>query len=227
MNNQVNSLYYIGDQINRQFDNNKGANAQKNDAHFVELAAALSIVDFAYKPDQTLKAGNVSYEFGIKQNKDSISFKDLADSTKNIIAEPLTMFVLFHKFLEEYFPNNLEHAAWRDGTPIDGTFLKNTFYSDSLKNYRDHFRQWLAEMADNRRAFVPFDLSENLSSSLFDIVLGYKPEISVFEKGRNFSRIQHHCNRAQNGMKVTSPEDKFMSVMYKALETTVKEKYKF
>lgn len=44
--NSLDYMYYISDNPQNNYDNHDGGAAQKNDAHFVELAAALSIVDF-------------------------------------------------------------------------------------------------------------------------------------------------------------------------------------
>lgn len=43
----VNVLYYIGDERTKQYENEEGGTEQRNNAHIVELAAAMSIVDFA------------------------------------------------------------------------------------------------------------------------------------------------------------------------------------
>ena len=44
-NLDVDNLYYISDNIKNRYDNIEGATEQRNKAHFVELAAALAIVD--------------------------------------------------------------------------------------------------------------------------------------------------------------------------------------
>ena len=43
----VNVLYYIGDERTKQYENEEGGTEQRNNAHIVELSAAMSIVDFA------------------------------------------------------------------------------------------------------------------------------------------------------------------------------------
>ena len=43
----VNVLYYIGDERTKQYENEEGGTEQRNNAHIVELAATMSIVDFA------------------------------------------------------------------------------------------------------------------------------------------------------------------------------------
>jgi hypothetical protein len=225
VNNQVDTMYYIGDNIKSQYSNEEGAFSQKNDAHFVELAAAMAIVDFANQ-NETQLSNRTSKEFGIKSEEDEITIKDLGDSTKHILAGSLTQFTLFHRFLNDYFPENLQHAAWRDGTPVDSSFLTCDFYSNYLRPYRTYFEEWLKELARNRRGFSPFNLEID-SNHIFDIVKGYIPQTQFDLKGKNYTRIQHYINHAQHKMSNSSAENKFISVMYQATKEVVREKYNF
>jgi hypothetical protein len=233
VNKSINSIYYIGDEIKESYDNNEGASSQKNAAHFVELAAAMSIVDFSKTDDSQLRNDlnglpivSKSLEFGVKLDSDPLSFSDLGDSSKSLLTRSLTQFLLFHKFTSDYFPNNLEQAAWRSGTEIKGDFLTGDFYSGYLKRFRSYFEQWLKELSGNRRSFNPFNLEVD-SKHIFDVVNGYKPRIGMFESGSNYSRIQHHANHSQNNMANLSPENKYVSVMFQATKKTVEEKYNF
>ena len=45
--NKLDALYYIGDPAHQSYDNEPGGAAQRNKAHFIELASALAIIDFA------------------------------------------------------------------------------------------------------------------------------------------------------------------------------------
>ena len=233
VNKSINSIYYIGDEIKESYDNNEGASLQKNAAHFVELAAAMSIVDFSKTDEAQLQNGlngipiiSKSLEFGVKTDSDPLSFSDLGDSSKSLLTRSLTQFLLFHKFSSDFFPNNLEQAAWRSGTEIKGDFLSGDFYSGNLKRFRVYFEQWLKELSGNRRSFNPFNLEVD-AKHIFDIVNGYKPKTRMFESGSNYSRIQHHANHAENNMANLSPENKYVSVMYQATKKTVEEKYNF
>ena len=53
-NSSVNVLYYIGDERNKQYENKEGGQLQRNNAHIIELASALAIVDFTSIPDNGL-----------------------------------------------------------------------------------------------------------------------------------------------------------------------------
>ena len=56
--NETNVLYYIGDNLHKQYPNVEGGPQQKNKAHFVEYAAALSIVDFMSIPEEKIGYDN-------------------------------------------------------------------------------------------------------------------------------------------------------------------------
>ena len=45
-NNSINALYYIGDKVTKDYQPAEGRNAQRNDAHVIELISALAIFDF-------------------------------------------------------------------------------------------------------------------------------------------------------------------------------------
>ena len=102
-NKSINALYYIGDNADNLYRNSEGGSTQKNDAHFIELAAALSIIDFANDNNLSSENGialNPKYkEFGVKNDIGSISFNDLHEKTQNIIKEPLTKFFYFNFFI--------------------------------------------------------------------------------------------------------------------------------
>ena len=55
---ETNVLYYIADTVSKQYNNVEGGTEQKNEAHFVELAAALSIIDFMAMPDDSVSTQN-------------------------------------------------------------------------------------------------------------------------------------------------------------------------
>lgn len=93
VNDSVNTMYYIGDSLTKDYENNEGSTAQKNDAHFIELASALAILNFTNSPKSEV---NEVKEFGIETDTKSIMFNDLNDKTKHIIFKPLTQYYLFH-----------------------------------------------------------------------------------------------------------------------------------
>jgi hypothetical protein len=227
-NKSLNSLYYIGDNINKDYENKEGSAGQKNDAHFIELAAALSILDFAFVSTQYLsniedangkiKAYDPMYkEFGIKSDKRDLTFFSLADITQKRLMKPLSQYVLFVKYLDEHLKSGVSRV-WAKNV-FDETFFREPFYSGYLESVNNHFKEWLKELAGNDRSFSPFDLD----ASIFNIVKGVKPQ-SSFLGLANYDLYDDRLNRA--GSNDTKKEQKFMSLFYSATEQLTEQKLK-
>jgi len=231
-NNSINSLYYIGDQPNNDYENNVGAAIQKNDAHFLELAGALAIVDFAKTDAFVLQnsngvANSPNYkEFGIKNKVDEIIFSDLGENTQSIIKKNLTQYQFFNLYLKDQL-NEAKDRNWAINIGLD-TFLTNSFYNSYLKTFNNYFSEWLSELKSNKISFKPFNLEAN-HSNLFDMVNGKKPETSLLEKigSKNYHKYNLILSKNEPTIKDTSKEEKFMSLFYKTTEDLVKEKYNF
>jgi hypothetical protein len=88
VNPAVNVMYAIADRQTRAYEYDPGDNGQPNDAHFVELASAMAIVDFmaTSAPNLTTVNGQPSdpilKEFGIADETLPIRLDRLAEETK-------------------------------------------------------------------------------------------------------------------------------------------------
>src|SRR5690606_35969734 len=78
VNDSVNSMYYLGDKLVKDYDNHEGSVAQQNDAHFIELASALAILDFANETNVSI---NKVKEFGVANQAQTLTFNDLENVT--------------------------------------------------------------------------------------------------------------------------------------------------
>jgi hypothetical protein len=104
---KLDTLYYIADNKVTTYNHHKGGDDQKNYAHFVELAAAMAILDFAnpandvnnINRDSNHKITKTIYkEFGIAEDsKDDFALLD--NATQKLIVNPLSRFLLFAKYL--------------------------------------------------------------------------------------------------------------------------------
>jgi hypothetical protein len=160
--NTVNALYLLGNVDADFYPNNEGKGAQKNKAHFLELAGAFSIVDFCqnigkYKPqdDGNFPAAEIK-EFGIESNADVIKLSDLGKHEKMLIRKPLTKYKLFSNYLSEGLRNALGVSAWTIKSPLDTRFFHHDFFEKVIMPFNRHFEQWLDEMASNKPAFAPY-----------------------------------------------------------------------
>jgi hypothetical protein len=233
-NKSLNVLYYIGDNIHKDYENKEGSSAQKNDAHFVELAAALGILDFTQISNQYLSnqedtnkrivADNPMYkEFGIQSDDRNITFLSLANSTQNKLKQSLTQYFLFVKYLDEHLRPGGLTKVWAKNV-FDETFLGEPFYGSYLKNVNIHFKEWLAELARNERSFSPFNLDAG-KNNLFDCVKQVKQKTAMFQAEKNYDFYDSKLNGISN--KETNKEQKFMSFFYSATKQIVEQKFNF
>ncbi|MFV0228400.1 hypothetical protein OBK05_12005 [Empedobacter falsenii] len=244
-NKSINALYYIGDNADNLYRNSEGGSTQKNDAHFIELAAALSIIDFANDNNLSSENGialNPKYkEFGVKNDIGSISFNDLHEKTQNIIKEPLTKFFYFNLFCNDALNNRLGERFAKDGNyKIDSNFLQQSYYS-TLSDFFKAFRIWLGELSRNAVAFTPFLISqvtdsktkevENIkydSTNIFNLVNGIDAKkASLFSlSSKNYDFFVEKLNEAdkENSANYTSVENKFVELFSEATEKLIKQK---
>src|SRR5690606_35585984 len=117
---QLNAFYSIGEEASNFYEHNDGQIAQKNNAHFLELASAIAIVDFTnhlngFNTQNNLATETVFKEFGVKKPESrKLNFKSLGDETRNAIQVPLAKFFLMAK-LNEFIkskPGDFEKSPW-------------------------------------------------------------------------------------------------------------------
>ena len=245
-NKSINTLYYIGDSANNNYKNVVGGSGQKNDAHFVELAAAMAVLDFA--DDQTLSSMNgraidPKYkEFGIDSIDDNnplITFPNLAESTQFMIKEKLTQLFFLNLYLENQLRNNLQSPFAADNPKIDQNFLNNQFYI-SLTEFLKEFKIWLGELKRNKLSFVPFNIQERLDSEgniidiqvasqdIFTLLNGIdKKKKSFFEKlkgaGSGYDILTHKLNDLAKGANFPTSETKLLDLFSKATKLSINQ----
>lgn len=231
-NHSLNTLYYLGDNVTKDYANHEGSVSQKNDAHFLELAAALAIVDFAKIGKQELenidgKATSPIYrEFGIKEDKREIIFENLGASTQLTLKKPLTQYLLFSLFLRDKLANSLDQN-WAKDIKLHNE-LTQPFIGTYLRNFNRYFIEWLTEMKFNQRSFEPLNVDAH-DSNLFELVKGVTPKIGFLEKGgKNYNRYNYVLAREEKDIRKTNSfEQQFMDLFYISTEKLVKEKFNF
>ena len=222
-NDSINALYYIGDPpINTQ-KGADGAGLQKNKAHFIELAAALSIIDFMSMPDnklQTLKGKAIApryFEYGLKQESEHIRFNDLATASFDLVAKPLTKYALFKSFMQHHYD---EYSAQRGQAfasngnnkltknEIDGRLL------DSLRQFNGRFDEWLDEMASSDVAFSPINFSKK-GADIYNLVNDRPASIPFFKKVLKGAGLNHYLgllNKQEPGFDHLASNQKLMAL---------------
>jgi hypothetical protein len=223
-NGSLEAMYYIGDNRNKDYDHHIGSFSQKNDAHFIELASALAIIDFV---NDNSGATNVVKEFGIDNDTDSITFKDLSSQTRNILAGSLSQYFYFDLFLKNHLNNSFEADFAKKEPVINQEFLRKSFYQN-LSSFNSEFQNWLKEMKDNYRSFVPFELSP-ASSEIFKFINQIEPKKESFSlfPVKNYDKFITELNKANRELTTTEINQKFISLFYKGTKALIQEKFNF
>jgi len=209
---KINALYYIGDASKtNSYDNVEGGDSQKNDANFIEVAAALSILDFMELPDGILKNKTMFKEFAIESNTDKLTFDDTGKKNSKIVSQALTSFKLFQLANKEMIEQ--VGAAFMVNNQIEKDFFSEHFYADLDNFFNDHFNSWLIELKRNTRGFIPF--SDVYIDDLSSLINGKQINKNFF--GRSKLTKKHfisQCSKISSNK--SSPNEKYIDMMYKA-----------
>lgn len=230
-NDSVNALFYIGDSTPASYKNHDGGSEQRNNAHMVEVFAALSILKFAATPDSELEGKTQTFEYGIDTDDEDIRqvvFKDLGPETQSLIRKPLTMFLLMNKYLRNALSSQYKHQPWAMDCGFDENFFTSQYYEDLVK-FQDAYLEWLQELDENKRSFKPFN--ENRISPLFDLVNGQKAH-KLFSPPdlwtSNYALMDSYLNSNWSEWnKTATKEQKFIELFYRATEELTLQKYNF
>lgn len=227
-NGSIDALYYLGDVVHKTYDNHDGGKDQMNNAHFIELAAALAALYFADMDDADFAGGTVHFEYGLdtvksKESKiDTIIFENLGGKSKELLNRPLTQFILMYKYLFNKAKGQYRHQPWAIDNGLDENFFSSDFYKKFTRVLED-YHDWLEEMDNNARSFKPFN--ENSIRPLFGLIDGVNPRKRGFLR-TDYAAFDHVLNNAQHyGDSAASKEHKLMEIFYRATEELVEQKF--
>ena len=240
LDGELETMYYIADNKKTVYEHHKGGDEQANPAHFVELAAAMSVLDFV-NASITHNANNpktVYKEFGIKPSKivqadgtsiindcKEMSFADMADPTNALIKKPMSQLFLFRKYLKEVFPDQNAHQPWSHNYPwkkdkdYDDVYMKSNVMV-ALDEFLDAYYQWLDEMYSKQvRQFHPFNLEVRRSDALEFV---RNSSSSRGRRYRNWAWMDNELNKQSNKVsKTLSKDEVFIELFYRATESFV------
>lgn len=198
--NQINSIYFIGDYTKlATYENNSGSVEQKNNAHFIELAGALSILDFC-KNINSFNGNTTVKEFGIEHDDEPISFHSLGMKTNEIIENPFKKFMLLSNYLKN--SDGLQHAIgltrWTlKKTTLNNSYFESPMFKDDIISFVDYWTEWISELGHNNPSFIPFDKS-------------------IFEKATHFKKLDIFNNLLLN--KADYSKDKIHTQLIKLFD---------
>lgn len=165
---RLDAMYYLYDEPGNPYANNEGGAAQKNDAHLVEMLAAMSIVKFA---NQAQFENQTEYhDYGMKTKDAVTNFTHIfEDANRDVfITRPLTTMMYFAKLYNSVLPFSifqkekdfakyleLKHK-WNDARFI---------YKDIGIFLNEHFTAYMREVARNSK-FEPLNIDSDFNSTV-------------------------------------------------------------
>jgi len=247
-NGKIDTLYYIADTNRKAYKYAEGGKEQENDAHFVELAAAMSILDFINEDKKLVnfqkngagKRKTTYKEFGINSDVTEISFDNLTAETQKLIVNPLSRFMMFAKYMgftivKKTEEGNDKYVAAR--VPQYDIFNKENKYQPythsrftgsfrnniaDLETIMTAFLNWLQQMKQQSRKFSPFNLT---ATDAFNFVNG---NISLFIKKdfryKNWAKVDNELNKQITKTNSSlAVESQFIELFYRATEELINQ----
>jgi hypothetical protein len=183
-NNALDVFYHIGDKANNNMKYAEGKAAQKNDAHFVELAGALAIIDFVKNSAATSQNTTTTIkEFGVAEGNGKLKFDSLGQDSKEKLRRPLSKLYLLDTFIKKSMDELLKSPGHYNGdNGVKSEFYNSDFYKTEFTPFLNYFKEWIDEMKRNDISFMPFHDNQQ-HYSLFDFIIG-----NEVAKGGMFSK---------------------------------------
>jgi len=179
-NNSLNAFYYLGDNSNNNMPYAEGKIQQKNDAHFLEMAGAMAIVDFTgLVPNIDDPSLMKPREFGVITNNNPLKFNDLGSNTRNELLKPLAKMYFFKLFLSESLNILNKNKGTFNHETVKPEFYDSNFYKNEFFRFLEYFDEWITEMRNNDVSFTPFDTNVE-HDNILEFIEGIKPPKSKF-----------------------------------------------
>ncbi len=198
LNKQLDTFYYIGDNMPSSFEHHKGGDEQKNNAHFVELASALAILDFVspnnkdYQTNGKLRdiirdtansdiyLGKTTYsEYGIMPNPGNeechtMNLLNLCKESKSLMTNPLARFLLFSRYM-----GYIVSEEDKNGKKIKKVEkLKNNIFDEQF-DHQPYGKAFKKESNSFRKGTVITNI-ENLQARFVEWLLEMETQNRVF-----------------------------------------------
>jgi hypothetical protein len=234
-NKSLNALYYLGD--NSVANTHKGADgaaAQRNKAHFVELTAAMAIVDFMQFEKHELEVNNGKvpapkyFEFGLKEETYQIQFKHWGRRTFDMAARSLTQYFLFQKFFRDFYKDMPVQTAWlANGTNKLAIEDFNQRMLSDLERFNNTFNEWLDEMEQSATSFKPFRRDVE-ARDILNAVIGFEEKTSWNPlEARGVDRFSKILSKNEADLRsLGSSERKLFALFYTTTKEIIKDRIK-
>ena len=222
-NGTLDDMYYLGDDFSSLvYDNCDGGNKQTNDAHFIELLGALSIIDFDFKSFGAPRSNTNFHEFGLNsQINGTIILSDLGQKTYGTIAKPLSMMAIMNSYLNNRSVAHRINQKWaKDRSSILGESLYKSKFFENYSSFKTMFEEWFKELEKNEVGFAPFNGDSNIGNDglakIKKITPNY-PGLNPFRK-KGYDLIDEKLGENLGVVPVNSSAPvTFMEVFYRTL----------
>lgn len=231
-NNNIDALYYLGDEQNNNYDNHDGQALQKNDAHVIEFLAASAVVDFTNqqftpRTDPTYNPATqaLNMEFGIKQaDSTALTINDFYSGTKEDVIKPMTQLLL----MANAFAHDFDYIKSANLNANKKLGLKEDFYRSpfckTLRTFLKSYQEWLDEMKSNKRSLNLFNT--NPGDHPFDLITAMQPKRYHSLKS-NYNLFYDFINSACDAVKTKEKEDRLLELYSIATEKAIDGKFNF
>jgi len=218
-NKSLDAFYHLGDNANNNMPYAEGKAEQKNNAHFLEMAGALSIIDFTesiHNLNHTVK------EFGIEEGGSRLKFDNLGADAKDKVSLPLSKLCLLHKFYEKSMDILLDNKGEFNKSAITKDFYSKDFYKIDFSKFMGYFKEWMDEMNDNDVSFAPFHNNQD-HDKLMNFIIGREVKSSFFSNKAKGDIIIEQANKVAKSKEFDDEkeESRFVKIFDKVLEEQV------
>lgn len=232
-NQSLNALYYLADDVANTLKGADGAAAQRNKAHFIELAAAMAVFHFMSQEGDALRVHNgkaqhpMYLEYGLRNETHEINFEHLGPESYELAARNLTQFFLFQKFYREHYANTPPQMAWiRNGSEKLNADSLDPRMRNALDRFIQGFDEWLSEMEQSTVQFRPFQRDAS-PSDLLNAVSGFRERTSFINKLKGV-RGQHAfhqelCRQEAKLKPLGSSDRKLFGLFYSTTKDLVEQ----
>lgn len=220
-NESLDAFYHLGDNSNNNMPYAEGKGDQKNNAHFLEMAGALAIFDFA---DSINNFNHTIKEFGISEQGTNLKFDNLGVNSKEKISLPLSKLCLFNKFYEKSISHLVNSKGEFNNNAVKKDFYNKDFYNLNFSKFMNYFKEWMEEMNNNDVAFTPFHENQD-HDKLMDFISGKEPKSSFFSnKAKGDIIIREADKIAKSGkFKNENEASRFIKILDEVLENEVEK----
>lgn len=236
-NRSINALYYIGDKVVNEQEGADGSSRQRNKAHFVELASALSIIDFMSLSDADLNIVNGEatspkyFEFGLRNESSSITFSDLAKETHDIIAKPVTQYSLFKSLYDNHYDelckNKNEAWIYHGNNKLSKDHIEARF-CNNITSFNKHYNEWLYEMLSSNVSFSAIDYSKS-GKDIYNMVNGVPSKKGILKDILEGSGLDHYrgvLSKEETGLDHLDSPKKLIALFSGATDKIINQKIK-